>query len=252
MDHPTQQLPPQPPQPPQPPEPPQPARPPRRSGWVMPAVLGALLLAGVLIAAVVIAGPGAANRNAGGVAISDMASLDALLQQAADPADPTAANPDAKNRPFPRGRKGHGPLRLRDGEKVLAGSVSSVADGKLVVRKDSGAEVTVPTDGDTRVGGAQNKALSDLQAGERVIVKVGSDGIADGVLAVKAHAAGTVTKLDGDRATVVRAGGLSTVLDLSGVPDRPAVGTVVIAVGTATDDGATLKVEQIKELPTLG
>jgi hypothetical protein len=30
------------------------------------------------------------------------------------------------------------------------------------------------------------------------------------------------------------------------------VGTVVVAVGTAADDGATLKVEQLRELPTLG
>ena len=75
---------------------------------------------------------------------------------------------------------------------------------------------------------------------------------ADGVLAVRAHAGGTVTKLEGDRATVVGPGGMTKELDLSGVTERPAVGTVVVAVGTATDGGATLKVEQIRELPTIG
>ena len=237
MDDRTQQMP-----------PPAQPEPPRRASraWVLPAVLGGLLLAGVLTAAAVIAGPGTAPRNADSLAVSEVSNLDTLLDPAA-----SADNQKAKDRPFRHGRGGKGGWRLGEGEKVVAGSVSSVADGKLVVRKDNGAEVTVPTNGDTRVGGAQNKALTDLQAGERVVV-VGSDGVADGVLAVKAHAAGTVTKLDGDRATVVRPGGLSTVLDLSGVTERPAVGTVVVAVGTATDDGATLKVEQIKELPTLG
>jgi hypothetical protein len=239
MDDPTQRMPPAAQQ--QPP----PAR--ARRAWVLPAMLGGLVLVGVLAAATVIAGPdpdrravdSAVDSAVDGAATGDAASLDALFEFTAN------------DRPLRHGPMGHGPLRLREGEKVLAGSVSSVADGQLVVRKDNGAEVAVPTDGDTRVYGARNKTLSDLQAGERVIVRVGSDGVAAGVLAVRAHAAGTVTALDGDRATVVRAGGLSTVLDLSGVTERPAVGTVVVAVGTATQDGATLKVEQIRQLPTV-
>jgi hypothetical protein len=227
---------------------------------VLPAVLGALLLAGVLTAALVTAGlsnrdsSSAARDDAGAVAASDAVSLDALFYSATDPADPADPDMGPKDRPFLHGRKMHGPLRLREGEKVLAGSVSSVdsSGGKLVVRKDNGAEVTVSTNDDTWVRGVKNRELSDLKAGDRVIVKVGSDGVAKAVLVVKAHAVGTVTKLDGDRATVVRPGGLSVVLDLSGVSERPAVGTIVVAVGTATDNGATLKVEQIKELPTLG
>jgi hypothetical protein len=231
----------------------QPAR--RRPVWVLPAVLGSVLLVGVLAAAAVVAGPVTVGR-ADQVAVSDVSSLDALFEPTlGEPAlDEPGPVPDAKDRPFKRGPRGKGnhPWRLRDGEKVVVGAVGSVNDGNLVVRKDDGAEVTVPTDDETRVGGAQNKQLSDLGAGERVVVKVGSDGVAAGVLAVRAHAAGTVTELDGDRATLVRPGGLSTVLDLSGVSERPAAGTVVVAVGTATDDGATLKVEQLKELPTLG
>jgi|GEM_PF-7020473 len=259
MDHPTQQLPPQGQPYGQQPYGPQPRRARRaRRAWVLPAALGSLLLAGVLAAAVLVSGPGSGDS----AAVED-ASLDSLLAPAAFAGDPAApgspgevgagdAAPLGKDRPWRPGRHGKGPFRLGEGEKVVAGAVGSVADGTLVVRKDNGAEVTVPTDGDTKVRGAKNRALSDLQAGERVIVKVGSDGVADGVLAVRAHAAGTVTTLDGDRATVVRAGGLSVVLDLSGVTERPAVGTIVVAVGTATDGGATLKVEQIRELPTLG
>jgi hypothetical protein len=224
-------------------------QPPRRArrAWVLPTILGSLILVGVLAAAAVIAGPDLGRRAATSApdsAAGDGASLDALFELTAN------------DQPLRHGHRGHGPLQLREGEKVLAGSVNSVADGKLVVRKDNGAEVTVPTNGNTRVYGARDKAprnkeLSDLQAGERVIVRVGSDGVAAGVLTVRAHAAGTVTALDGDRATVVQTGGLSTVLDLSAVTERPAVGTVVVAVGTATDDGATLKVEQIRELPTM-
>jgi hypothetical protein len=143
------------------------------------------------------------------------------------------------------------PWRLKDGEKVLTGAVGSVSDGRLVVRKDGGAEVTVPTDGDTKVRGNRNRSVADLSPGERVIVKAGADGTADVVLAVRAHAGGTVTSLDGDRATVVRPGGQTVTLDLSGVPERPAVGTVILARGTTADDG-TVKVEQLRELPTLG
>lgn len=237
---------------------PQPQRRRRGPAWVLPAVAGAALLVGVLVAAVLITGPtGPAGAQRGPLEVADVASLDVLFDPAAavgpaaelGGAEPA---PDARDRPLRPGPRGKRLLRLRDGEKVVAGSVNSAGDGKVVLRKDGGGEITVPTNDETRVVGAQNHTLSDLQAGERVIIKVGADGVADGILAVRAHAAGTVTSLDGDRATVLRPGGLSTVLDLSGVTERPAVGTAVIAVGTATDDGATLKVEQLRELPTLG
>jgi hypothetical protein len=233
MDQPTQQLPPAPP-------------PKRRSRvLVLSAVFGVLLVAGVL-AVVMTAG----NRGTSSAAAEE--NLDLLFAPAAatdqDPTDQPP--PDHPGRPFRHGR--HGPLRLGEGEKVVAGTVASVGADNLVVRKDNGAEVTVPTDGDTKVRGNGNHQLSDLQAGERVIVKAGSDGKADAVLTVRAHAVGTVTRLEGDRATVVGPGGLTKELDLSGVPERPAVGTMIVAVGTAADGGATLKVEQLRELPTLG
>ncbi len=231
---------------------------PRRRAWALPAAIGGVLLVGVVVAAAALAGPSDwAGDSEDPLTVSSADGLDALFEPvaAAEPAEGEAEAEAAAgaDRPLRHLRgKGHRPLRLRDGEQVVTGAVGSVADGNLVVRKDNAADVTVPTDGDTKVVGAKNRALSDLQAGERVIVRVGADGRADRVLAVRAHAAGTVTALDGDRATVVRPGGLSVVLDLSGVSERPAVGTTVVAVGTATDDGATLKVERLKELATLG
>lgn len=236
MDQPTQQLPPAP-------------RPRRRSRvLVLSAVLGVLLVTGVL-AAVIAAGngtPAQAEENLDLLFAPAVGGLpaDAQLEPIEEPP------PAHANRPFRHGR--HGPLRLDEGEKVVAGTVVSVGTDNLVVRKDNGAEVTVPTDGDTRVRGKGKHELSDLQAGERVIAKAGADGKAEGVLAVRAHAVGTITRLNGDRATVVSPGGLSKELDLSGVSQRPVVGTMVVAVGTAVDGGATLKVEQLKELPTLG
>ena len=236
MDQPTQQLP--------------PAPPPRRRSrvLVLSAAFGVLLVAGVL-AAVMTAG----NRGSSSSAAPAEENLDLLFAPAADvsPNPTSEPSPDHAGRPFRHGR-GHGLLRLDEGEKVVAGTVVSVGTDNLVVRKDNGAEVTVPTDGDTKVRGNGIHQLSDLKAGERVLVKAGSDGKADGVLAVRAHAVGTVTRLDGDRATVVTPGGLNKELDLSGVSERPAVGTMVVAVGTAADGGATLKVEQLRELPTLG
>jgi hypothetical protein len=243
MDQPTQQLPPAPP-------------PKRRSRvLILSAAFGVLLVAGVL-AVVMTAGNRTETEAAAGEDLDLLfapaaAGPDSLGEQPPDslgehPPDP----PGHPDRPFRHGKRG--PLHLDEGEKVVAGTVVSAGADNLVVRKDNGAEVTVPTDDDTRVRGNGNRALSDLQADERVIVKAGSDGTADAVLAVRAHATGTVTRLDGDRATVVGPGGLTKELDLSGVPQRPAVGTVIVAVGTATDGGATLKVEQLKEIPTLG
>jgi hypothetical protein len=236
MTYPTQQPPPAPPPPPR-----------RRSGWVrswtVPAVIGGVLVLGVLLAAGVFTGPLGSTRTDGTAAAAEASGLDEVLQPAAS---------DAASGPLGKGRRGARLPKLAEGEKVVAGSVSSFVDNKLVVRKDNGVDVTVPTNADTKVRGTEGKALTDLKAGQRVIVKVGSDGVADGVLVVRAHAAGTVIKLDGDRATVIRPNGLSVVLDLSGVSQRPAVGTVVVAVGTAADDNSTIKVTNIRELPTLG
>lgn len=232
MDQPTQQLPPR-------------RRP--RTALVLTGVFAALLVAVVAAAAVT------GDRPGESAAAGSDESLDLLFAPAGVEAAEAGEQADPTQDTGKRGRHWRrGPARLKEGEKVVIGAVTSVGEGTLVVRKDDGAEVTVPTDGDTKVRGNQNRALTDLEAGERVIVKAGADGKADGVLAVRAHAGGTVTKLEGDRATVVGPGGMTRELDLSGVTERPAVGTVVVAVGTATDGGATLKVEQLRELPTIG
>jgi hypothetical protein len=207
-----------------------------RRRWALPALIVGLLVVGLVMAAVSVTGP--LGDRSGTTAVAEVASVDDVLE-------PAAAEPSRKD------RRDHRPLRLAEGEKVVAGSVSSITDGTLAVRKDNGVEVKVPTNADTKVRGTPGKALSELAAGQRVLVKVGADGVADGVLVARAHAAGTVTKLEGDRATVVRANGLSVVLDLSAVSQRPAIGTVVVAVGTAADD-STIKVTSIRELPTLG
>ncbi|HEY0698579.1 MAG TPA: hypothetical protein VGD43_12305, partial [Micromonospora sp.] len=128
----------------------------------------------------------------------------------------------------------------------------AVGAGNRVVRTDTGPDDPVPPDAGTRVAGDRNRSLGDLAPGDRVIVRVGADGTADRVLAVRAHATGTVTELTGDRATLIRPSGLTVTLDLSGVPARPAPGTLVIATGTSADNGTTLKVEELRELPTLG
>ncbi|HET8641442.1 MAG TPA: hypothetical protein VFM37_05865 [Pseudonocardiaceae bacterium] len=232
MDQPTQQLP----------------RPPRRRPrtLVLTAVLGTLLVAGVVAAVL------AAVSDRTGPEVAGDESLDLLFAPAValqDDQNELAARPEPGHRPLKHWR--NGPLRLKDGERVIAGTVASVTGGSLVVRTDNGTEVTVPTDGDTKVRGNGNRSLADLSAGERVIVKAGADGKAVGVLAVRAHVAGTVTRLEGDRATVVTPGGLTRELDLSGVTQRPAVGTAIVAVGTAAEEGATLKVEQLRELPTI-
>jgi hypothetical protein len=222
------------------------SQPKRRPAWLWPAVIGGVLLVALVAGAALIAGP-VANHDGNPLATSETGNLDLLFATAAD--DESAAPDKGKDRPRLHGRHIG---RLGEGEKVVTGSVVSTSDGKLVVKKDNGPEVTIPTNDDTKIAGQKDRTLADLGAGERVIVKVGADGVAKGILAVKAHAAGTITSVDGDRATVVRPGGLSTTLDLSGVSERPAVGAVVVAVGTPADGGATLKVEQIKELPTLG
>jgi hypothetical protein len=82
-----------------------------------------------------------------------------------------------------------------------------------------------------------------------VIVRVGADNKAIGVLGLRPHVAGTVTALDGNRATVVRGSGLVQIVDVSAVAQKPAVGDLIAAVGTLADNGATLKADTVRVLP---
>jgi hypothetical protein len=204
------------------------------------------------------AGVGVAGQ-AGGTASDGTATdgtatdLDVVLaageSQDAAPSAAPSTDPQAGGRGHRRVRR---PFRLQSGQKVVLGTVVSASGGTLVLTKDGGGQVSVPTNDKTLVRGDGVKALADLKAGRRVVVKAGADGVALGVLIAQAHAAGTVTAVDGDHATLTRLGGLTVTLDLSGVTDKPAVGNVVIAVGTATDNGGTLKVTDLRVVPSLG
>ena len=85
-----------------------------------------------------------------------------------------------------------------------------------------------------------------------MLVRVGTDKRAVGVLVVRPHVAGTVTALDGDRATVTRPDGLTQIVDVSALTDKPKVGDLIAAVGSATDNGAVIKADKIKQLPKAG
>ncbi len=87
----------------------------------------------------------------------------------------------------PRGHRPGGPPFLkgmtnatvnvyRDGKTVTIsvdrGKVKSVADDSITITERDGQDVTIPTDGDTKVvaGPRKTKTLSDLKAGQRVTV----------------------------------------------------------------------------------
>ncbi|MGH3625170.1 MAG: hypothetical protein ACRDQ5_25845 [Sciscionella sp.] len=65
----------------------------------------------------------------------------------------------------------------------------------------------------------------------------------------RGHAAGTVTAVNGDQATLVEPNGLTVGLDLSGAPRRPANGDVVLVTGSVADGGTTLNVSTVREIP---
>jgi hypothetical protein len=134
---------------------------------------------------------------------------------------------------------------------VLTGSVVSIGNGTLVVAVDGGAQRTLRTDGDTRVRGAGNSALGDLQTGERVVVQVtgtGDAATARTVWSPQARVAGTVTALAGDRATVTSIDGLAVAVDVTALSQKPVVGDVVVVTGVAADAG-TIRADGIRVLP---
>ncbi|GLZ35894.1 hypothetical protein Lesp02_80810 [Lentzea sp. NBRC 105346] len=185
------------------------------------------MLAGVLVAAV--------GLGAGGVA---------LATQTANSASATGAPGVAfeKGHPGPRGPKGPG--KLAEGVTLVVGVVKSVENGKLVVTKDGGGEASLTTDSSTKFRGGE---LSGLKQGQRVTVRV-KDGKALGVAVASAHASGTVTGVDGDKATLIERSGLQVALDLSGVSEKPKNGDLVVVTGTVSD-GKTIKVEKVRQLP---
>ncbi|MDX3664321.1 hypothetical protein PV646_44140 [Streptomyces sp. ID05-26A] len=133
--------------------------------------------------------------------------------------------------------------KLKDSTLVV-GRVKSVESGKLTITKDDGSEVSLTTDGSTKLRGGD---LAGLKADQRVTVRV-KDGKALNVALAKAQARGTVKDVNGNNATLVQVDGLQTSLDLTSVTEKPKNGDLVAVTGSVTD-GKTIKVEQLRQLP---
>ncbi|MCU1627152.1 MAG: hypothetical protein JWP64_2101 [Pseudonocardia sp.] len=205
------------------------------------AVLAVLILGGV-VAALVIPGGGHGRGGPRGGDVGLTAAEDDL-----GGSDLLGTGPGEDRRGGGRDRDTRG----TGDDTLLVGVVKSTASGSLVVTRDGGGDVTVRTDDRTRVRGTAT-ALADLTAGERVVVRVtgtGDTATAVAVQAPKARLTGTVTALTGDRATVVEAGGLTGTVDVSGLTDKPAVGTLALFTGTPTENGTVLKAETSRTLP---
>lgn len=232
-----------------------------RSRWRRPRgrglVIGASLLALLIVAGVAFAllapwrdGPGRGFGDHDGRPGLALAGEDVPFADLDDEGRGPWGGPNGRG----PGRGGEGLFDLGS-DTVLTGSVVSVGNGTLVVTVDgpvgSTAQRALRTDGDTRVAGAGNAALGDLQTGERVAVRVAGTGdaaTAVAVLAPQARVTGTVTALDGDRATVVGVDGLTVVANVAALGTKPAVGDVVMITGTVTD-GVTLTADGIRVLP---
>ena len=144
------------------------------------------------------------------------------------------------------GKPGHGrpdKAKLKDSTLVV-GRVKSVETGKLTITKDDGSDVSLTTDGSTKLRGGD---LAGLKADQRVTVRV-KDGKALNVALAKANERGTIKDVNGNNATLVQVDGLQTPLDLSAVSEKPKNGDLVAVTGTVSD-GKTIKVEQLRQLP---
>lgn len=224
------------------------APPPSRRTWRSRIGRRGLVIGGAVVAALVVAAVVAA------LLIPDGRGRDRFGPGGFDRAGTIG---ELEGRPGPMG--GHGPRGDRRGEglgrfadtPVVAGSVVSVSDDTLVLTVDGGARRSLRTDDDTRVRGEGNSGLGDLQAGERVVVAVegtGDAAVARTVLTPQARVTGTVTALDGDRATVTGIDGLVVAVDVSGLSQKPVLGDVVVLSGVAAD-GTTIRADGIRILP---
>jgi hypothetical protein len=144
---------------------------------------------------------------------------------------------------------GRGPARANQRGPALAGTVSSVDGANVVVNADGGAPVTVTTGDRTKVVGEQRHAVGDLKAGDRVLVRGQVGRPAGRILVSTARARGTVTALDGDRATLTRPNGLTQVVDMAALSAKPKVGDRVVVRGAMADNGATLRAQSVRVLP---
>ncbi|MGI5502772.1 hypothetical protein [Lentzea sp. CA-135723] len=177
----------------------------------------------------------AAGLTVGGIAVATAAE---------GPDGPPAAF--AERHPGGPGPGKHGrpdKAALKDSTLVV-GRVKSVETGKLVITKDDGGEVSLTTDGSTKLRGGD---VAGLKADQRVTVRV-KDGKALNVALAKAQARGTVKDVNGNNATLVQVDGLQTPLDLSSVTEKPKNGDLVAVTGTVSD-GKTIKVDKLRQLP---
>ena len=165
----------------------------------------------------------------------------AVATAAEGPDGPPAAF--AERHPGGPGKGGPGKAKLKDSTLVV-GRVKSVESGKLTITKDDGGEVSLTTDGGTKLRGGD---LAGLKADQRVTVRV-KDGKALNVALAKAQERGTVKDVNGNNATLVQVDGLQTPLDLSAVSEKPKNGDLVAVTGTVSD-GKTVKVEKLRQLP---
>ena len=181
--------------------------------------------AGAIVAAV--------GLSVGGIAVATAAD---------NPDGPPAAF--AERHPGGPGKPGRpDKVKLKDSTLVV-GRVKSVETGKLTITKDDGSDVSLTTDGSTKLRGGD---LNGLKADQRVTVRV-KDGKALHVALAKAHERGTIKDVNGNNATLIQVDGLQTPLDLSAVTEKPKNGDLVTVTGTVSD-GKTIKVEQLRQLP---
>ncbi|MCP2259630.1 hypothetical protein LX15_003335 [Streptoalloteichus tenebrarius] len=217
---------------------------PRRRGWLWPVATG-VSLAGVTAA--VVLGAGALTGTpaaASGSRLVDLPLAGDTAEGRLAPAAERAGGEGDHGKP----RRG----QVREGQTILAGTVQEAKDDRLVVNRDGGGQVTVTTNGGTKVRGSGVDSLAALRQGQRVVVRVDRENRALSVRVPAAHAVGTVTAINGGRGTLLRGDGLTLALDLSGVRDAPKVGDLVAVRGTPTEGGGTLKVTEVRMLPRTG
>ena len=215
-----------------------PAAPPRSARWrrVRPRGRGGVIAA-VVVAVLVV----------GAVAAALLGSAGARGDRVAGPGVGLAADAEG-----PRGLRGDRGPRGQEDVPVVVGTVVSTASGTITVTPDGAtAPRTLRIDATTRVRGNGNSAVGDLQAGERVIVRVtgsGATATAASIEVPKASVTGTVTALSGDTATITSVDGLVVSANVAALSQKPVVGDIVVISGTVAN-GTTITADGIRVLP---
>ena len=224
---------------------------PRRRGAIIGASVLGVLVIGAVLAALLVPGPGGrgfgpgrAGHAEGFAGFGDDGGLGLR--------GPGFEDRGGRAGEGRGGRGGEdGPIGARLGDDtLLVGTVVSASGGSLVLTPDGAPQRTLRTDGDTRVVGGDNRALTDLTAGERVVLRVdgaGTDATVVTAFAPQARVAGTVTAINGNQATVVSVQGLTVTVDITAIGQKPAVGDLVAFTGGAS--GSILRADELRVLP---